>query len=120
MASRKIIDSNDNELWVDTQGRLHREDGPAGIFKDKDETIQIWMQEGKRHREDGPALEITDETGAVVVEQFFITGDFVSPTNFKNALEKLRMLKLRKTSVMAALLEVPNEKQKSKKRNHRK
>lgn len=41
------------QLWQ-RHGELHREDGPAAIWPD---TGQAWYREGELHREDGPAVE---------------------------------------------------------------
>ena len=43
---------NGNKYWY-KDGKLHREDGPAVIFKNGD---QQWYKEGRLHREDGPAV----------------------------------------------------------------
>lgn len=51
------------EGWYE-KGRLHREDGPAIIFKD----TEIWMRYGKFHRLDGPAVQVGHARGA---EYFF-------------------------------------------------
>lgn len=39
-------------VWVDDQGKAHREDGPAIIYKSG---AEIWCIHGKKHRLDGPA-----------------------------------------------------------------
>jgi hypothetical protein len=41
------------QIWVDDQGRYHREDGPAIINKDGS---MEWHLHGEWHREDGPAV----------------------------------------------------------------
>lgn len=41
--------------WLD--GVVHRDDGPAIIFKDG---TRVWYQHGKIHRENGPAIEHPD------------------------------------------------------------
>lgn len=43
--------------WRDSQGRLHRLDGPAIEMPNGD---KFWFVEGKPHRENGPAIEKTD------------------------------------------------------------
>ena len=40
--------------WLDEDGMLHNEDGPAIVF---DDGIRMWYRHGKLHREDGPAIE---------------------------------------------------------------
>lgn len=44
-------------LWMDEDGRPHREDGPAIVRPDG---AQHWMRHGVLHREDGPALVRAD------------------------------------------------------------
>ena len=44
---------NRNE-WRNTEGQLHREDGPAIEYADGRKS---YYQNGKLHKEDGPALE---------------------------------------------------------------
>lgn len=40
--------------YLDDEGKLHREDGPAVIFDNGDTR---WYLHGERHRLDGPAME---------------------------------------------------------------
>lgn len=47
-------DENGNKFWLNSNGDLHREDGPAVI---KTNGIKEWWVNGERHREDGPAFE---------------------------------------------------------------
>ena len=47
------IDSYGTKKWFGSDKKLHREDGPAIIFKDN---TRYWIINGKIHREDGPAL----------------------------------------------------------------
>jgi len=44
--------------WL-KNGQLHREDGPAVIYKNGD---KMWCYNGKLHREDGPSVEWEDGT----------------------------------------------------------
>ena len=43
-----------NRYWLNKEGELHREDGPA--FEGAD-GYKAWWLNNKRHREDGPAIE---------------------------------------------------------------
>ena len=43
----------DGTRWYDSQGRCHREDGPAIELNTGG---CVWYRHGQRHREDGPAL----------------------------------------------------------------
>jgi hypothetical protein len=44
---------------VDSNGKLHRDDGPATIYPDGS---QYWYRNGKLHRDDGPAIIYPDGT----------------------------------------------------------
>lgn len=52
--SNVIINKRGDKSWLNQQGLLHREDGPAYIREDG---TQEWFINGPRHRENGPALE---------------------------------------------------------------
>lgn len=52
--SEKRFDVYGNIQYLDEQGRLHREDGPAFICSNQ--LIHAWYYEGKLHRDKGPAL----------------------------------------------------------------
>jgi hypothetical protein len=47
-----IIDEYNVKQWFNSQGQLHREDGPAVIWPNGGKE---WRINGKLHREDGPA-----------------------------------------------------------------
>jgi hypothetical protein len=49
--SKCITDGNGDRHWM-LDGKLHRTDGPAIIFKSGG---QFWYNHGKLHRTDGPA-----------------------------------------------------------------
>jgi hypothetical protein len=51
-----IIDEYNVKQWFNSQGQLHREDGPAVIWPNGD---KYWYKNGQLHREDGPAEEWT-------------------------------------------------------------
>ncbi len=50
------IDINGNQDWRDSEGQLHRIDGPAFVCS----SCKYWYKHGKFHREDGPAMEYAD------------------------------------------------------------
>jgi hypothetical protein len=52
-------DKNGNREWRNSEGLLHREDGPA---YEGANNIRMWYQNGQLHREDGPAIEWLDGT----------------------------------------------------------
>ena len=43
-----------DKYWYDSDGKWHRENGPAIEWADGG---KFWYKHGKRHREDGPAYE---------------------------------------------------------------
>jgi len=52
-----VITKNGHKYWYDSDGELHREDGPAM------ETIdgtKAWCFHGQFHRKNGPAIEFSD------------------------------------------------------------
>jgi hypothetical protein len=51
------ITSNGDKRWFDSNGKVHRVDGPAVIRADG---YKSWYQHGVRHRVDGPAIEWPD------------------------------------------------------------
>ena len=48
-------------FYKNSDGKYHREDGPAIIWKNG---TQEWFLHGKRHRTDGPAIVYADGTEA--------------------------------------------------------
>jgi len=65
-----IVTANGSQCWY-LKGKLHREDGPAGIWADG---TQEWWINGKLHREDGPATIWAD--GA---QYWYLNGKKVEP-----------------------------------------
>lgn len=51
---RVEVDSYGNRCYYDTNGQLHRTDGPAIEYADGSKS---WYQNGEYHRTDGPAIE---------------------------------------------------------------
>ena len=49
-----IIDEYGTKYWHNSQGEVHREDGPAIEYPDGSKK---WYKNGLLHREDGPAIE---------------------------------------------------------------
>lgn len=54
-APKRTVRKNGQIEWRDEEGKLHRVDGPALEWPDKDG--KAWYIHGKLHREDGPAME---------------------------------------------------------------
>ena len=48
------IDDYEDKRWHDSDGKLHRDDGPAIEYASG---RKVWYQHGLRHRDDGPAIE---------------------------------------------------------------
>jgi hypothetical protein len=56
MQSKMTVNGfGDKEWWLND--RIHREDGPAQIYKSG---AKAWWIDGKIHRTDGPAIEFSD------------------------------------------------------------
>jgi len=51
------IDKDGNKFWLDADGDLHREDGPAIEWANG---CKYWYRKGLLHREDGAAVEGPD------------------------------------------------------------
>ena len=51
------VSADGTQIWRNDKGGLHREDGPAEIWKDG---TQYWVINGNLHREDGPAVIYPD------------------------------------------------------------
>ena len=49
--------SGEKERWENSEGQLHRYDGPAVEYTDG---FRVWYQNDQRHRDDGPAVEHAD------------------------------------------------------------
>ena len=54
MESTLTIDSGGAKIWRNSNGWLHRLDGPAIIYPGG---TQLWYCNGELHRTDGPAVE---------------------------------------------------------------
>jgi hypothetical protein len=55
--SKPVIDKHGNKLWYNSDGKLHREDGPAVEYPTG---YKEWIFNGMLHCEDGPAVEWSD------------------------------------------------------------
>jgi hypothetical protein len=66
--------------------KLHREDGPAVVYKDGD---RFWYLNGQLHRTDGPAVEFKDGD-----KRWFINGVKLSENDYLQATrnEKLKWI----------------------------
>ena len=71
------------EYWTDSQGRYHRNRGPALIF----ECSLYWYKHGTLHREDGPAIITQAGKG------FYLNGELLTPEQFFEQLPKSKKMK---------------------------
>jgi hypothetical protein len=53
------VDGSGTKFWRNSEGELHRTDGPAIEYLDG---YKAWWVDGKIHRTDGPAIEYTSGT----------------------------------------------------------
>jgi hypothetical protein len=74
------IYKNGTKEWYNSNGRLHRNDGPAVVHVDGGKS---WYQHGKVHRADGPAYE--DEDG---YKTWWLNDN---PLTFDEWLDKVKM-----------------------------
>ena len=65
MTSTRTVTETGSVHWRDSNGELHREDGPAKISQG----YRYWYKHGDRHREDGPAVICADGT-----KQYYLDG----------------------------------------------
>jgi hypothetical protein len=65
--------SGDQEIavWTDSDGELHRADGPAVEYRKGQH--KAWFRHGKRHREDGPAIIYGDGRCSLYIHNQLIT-----------------------------------------------
>ena len=87
------IDNNGNKRWYNSDGQLHREDGPAIEWADG---TKEWWINGKLHREDGPAFE---DVGGY--KEYWVNGEQVN----KEDVIKQRIMPI-KQSVTSGLLKM--------------
>ena len=76
------INEDGTRIWLNDNGGLHREDGPALIYN---YGSKFWYLDGERHRENGPA--IIYESGE---KRWYINGEQYDKTDsiFDEAREK--------------------------------
>ena len=68
------IDILGNHRYINEQGQIHREDGPAVIYTDG---TKFWYINNKLHREDGPAYEGPDGS-----KEWYINDEELSEEEF--------------------------------------
>jgi hypothetical protein len=89
------VDENGNQIWTDSEGRLHRLDGAALISQT---ATECWFHHGIRHREDGPSLSTH---GSLDIHQWWIKDKEMSKDQWiqwlkdgKSSLDKKTVLRL--------------------------
>jgi len=68
---KKTIDKEGNIEYLNNNGELHRDDGPAIEDANGD---KFWFQNGKCHRLDGPAVEYANGNKSWWVDHVFKLG----------------------------------------------
>lgn len=87
-----ILDEHDIELLqvqdggvthLDTDGRLHCEDGPAYVSPNGGRVVEYWLH-GKLHREDGPARvwKSSINPDEVLTESYWLFGRPIAKERF--------------------------------------
>ncbi len=72
-----FIENTKGKKWLDKEGRIHCDDGPAEIYGDGTE---IWYYHGVVHRDDGPAIIYCGNKKTV---EHFLYGKFVPEIMFR-------------------------------------
>jgi len=79
-----IDEYSGTKMWY-KDGELHREDGPAIIWKNGDEE---WYLNSKKHRDDGPAVYYPSFNG---LRGWYIDGRKLSEDQFKQHYREIRL-----------------------------
>lgn len=87
-----FIDNKGNKFWYNKEGKYHREDGPAVIWKDGSKT---WYKDGLPHRDDGPAVEDIIDGPA-----WYLDGDYLTKTQFMDITNVTKRIEMNKTKVV--------------------
>ena len=77
---------NVKNYFLNKQGYLHREDGPAREFKDG---TKEWFINGKRHREDGPACIYSNG-----YKLWYLYGNFYSEQDWETEVAKIKLKRI--------------------------
>ena len=73
------VDEYGSRRYYNTNGLLHRTDGPAVEYADGDKS---WYQNGQLHRIDGPAVEWADG-----IKEWYINGEELTEAEFLAATQ---------------------------------
>ena len=83
----RLYPDGDKEYY-NNEGLLHREDGPAVIYKNGP---KCWYLNGKRHRIDGPAIERPNS----INNNWFYHGKFIHVTSQQEFERYIKLLVFR-------------------------
>jgi hypothetical protein len=72
--------------YLNEQGLLHREDGPAREYSNG---TKAWFINGKLHREDGPAVEHGNGD-----EEWYLNGDLFYEEEYHQEVIKLKLKRI--------------------------
>jgi len=81
-----VIDKYGHKHWYDSDGELHREDGPAIEWAHGGKE---WVKHGEWHREDGPAYESVNGYKA-----YYLEGIRYSEEEYWKKIKELNKCKL--------------------------
>jgi len=87
-----VINKYGDKFWYDSDGKWHREDGPA-IEKSGS---TFWYKHGRFHREGGPAIEHADGRTEFWLENVRYTHEhYLFRLKILESLNKCKLLKLK-------------------------
>ena len=75
------VDGDGSRRYYNTNGELHRTDGPAVEYADGDKS---WYQNGQLHRIDGPAVEWADG-----IKEWYINGEELTEDEFNQRVKNV-------------------------------
>ena len=87
MKSFKSIDNNSTIRYINENGLLHREDGPA---YEETSGYRVWYINGERHREDGPARIWSDGE-----EWHYLNGKEYSKEDWEEEIVKIKLKRIK-------------------------
>ena len=79
-----VITKFGSKWWYDSDGKLHREDGPAIEWA---YGSNAWYKHDKLHREDGPAIEADQH------KEYWLEGMYYTEKEYWEKIKQLKILK---------------------------
>jgi hypothetical protein len=83
---QKIKSYKNRVEYLDERDDLHREDGPARIWKDGS---KAWFLNGYRHRMDGPAIEMNNGE-----KSWYLNDKRYSEEEWKTEVAKIKLYRI--------------------------